>query len=223
MGWIVNPSIGKKLRSAVTTLEVMNRTTMVLREPMEPARFKTFLSDTLLLSEKQRGSAEDIVARVSETIALPCAMPDDLARDNRFEINRVSIQLARHLGVDPIRLMLAAYDAWAKASDGDASIHAEIKRSWGRQRQRGRADRLDIQIDLGGGALWRGSRMTLRRTVMPDAVVNALPGRNMADIVSHPWPGWRDISIVGASVSGDSLLIETDARDVVTTDDFKAI
>lgn len=221
MAWILDPSIGKRLRSSISTLEKMRRSTCVLRASLEPNSFQRFMTDTLLLQEQDMVDAEGLAARICDTLSMACMMPDEIVAQNRFEMNVMNVALSQHMGVDPIRLLLAAFDAKARAIEGERSVEITLKRSWGKRRKAGKPDQLDMRIMLAKDVMLRGSRITARRTQLPEAVINTLPGRRLDDIIQFPWEGWKDIGIVGAARRGDSLIIDTDARDVITNFEFE--
>lgn len=221
MGWRIDASVGRRLRSSISTMETMRGTMRVLRKPMDPRDYRAFLTDTLMLRDEDMSDAHAIDARIGGTIGMDCLMPDAVAEGN-LQVSATSLALARHMGVDPVRLMLAAHDAKPRAVDGDQTIAVCIERAFGRQKANGVADRLDIRIGLAPGATWRGARLSMRRTQLPEAMTAVLAGRMLTDVLAHPWEGWHGVRITGALRKGDSLIIDTDATRMVGIGDLQA-
>lgn len=211
MGWRIDPTVARRLRAAVATMEGMRRDTGVHRTIMTPPRFRQFLGETLLLQDEDLKDAEAIAQRLADGIGRPCVVPDAIGEANRIHANAVGMALARHMGVDPVRLVMCAYDARARVTDGDRIVEASIVRALGAAARRGDVDEIAIKVTLGKGVTWHRGRLSARTMQLPDSVLRQLPGRTMRSVTDHDWRGWDDISITSAMRRGGSLVIETDA------------
>lgn len=211
MGWRIDPTVGRRLRAAVATMEEMRRHTGVHRASMDAPRFRRFLGETLLLDADDLADATTISERLGREIGRPCEVPDAIAAANRMQANSTGLALSRHMGVDPVRLVLCAYDARARAVDGHRVVEASVRRALGAAARRGEVDEIGIKVTLARGVSWQGRRMCARSVDLPDSVLGDLPGRSMRCLTDHRWEGWDRISIVSAVRRGHSLIVDTDA------------
>lgn len=221
MGWITDPSIGRRIRACISSIEALRGDTSVHRAVMKPAEFRTFLSETLGLACDDLEDSQTITERLSAHLHRACEAPSSIRNLNSLMVSAAGLSLARHMGVDPLRLAMCAFDARGRASDGAKVVDVEIRRALGRAARQGEPDRLSVRITLANGVVWLGRRMTARDSVIPAAMLTTLPGRTMRAITDHPWAGWEDITITSTERRGNSLIIDTDA--VSEVDVFEAV
>lgn len=206
-----DPTIAARLKLNLLTSRKMSGPIPIHRVPYERLSYRRFLIETLGLSDDDLETKEKVGNRLNALIAEPCLMPADVHAKNPLKANAFTISLMRHLGVDPIRLLLAGHDARMQATDGVRSIAMKIDRALGKERDVDRADQLDVKITLAPGVFWKGSRLTARKTAVPQSIVGTLEGRPIRDVVGHDWNGWDAVRITAAQRKGNSLVIDTDA------------
>jgi hypothetical protein len=206
-----DPTIAARLKLNFLTSRKMSGPISIHRVPYERLSYKRFLLETLGLTDEDLETKEKTGQRLNALIAEPCVMPTDIHAKNHLEVDAFTNSLMRHLGVDPVRLLLAGHDARMQATDGVRSITMKIDRALGKERDAGAPDRLDIKITLAPGVFWKGSRLTARKTALPQSIVGTLQGRPIRDVVGHDWDGWDAVRITSAQRKGDSLVIDTDA------------
>lgn len=217
MAWSFHPSVSAGLAQSITTSFRLQQPVRVLGVPLPPKEYAQFVEDTLQLGEKDKANKKLINRRLSETLHLPCNMPPAIAADNAFDMNETMAGLCRYLGVDPVRFLLASSSGKAHLVDGEKKIIFTMKRAFSRQIAKGEISHLDIQVWLERGIHWRGNQLTISRTILPQAVQEMLAGKELTEIFSHPWTGWEKIMIQKTSRRGDSLVITTDASNLLSS------
>lgn len=218
MSWTVNAGIGRRLLNAISTVDRMRGATRVMMASLDREQFGAFLKETLLLRDEDVIDAETISARIARTIATPCRVPAVMAEENQLEINGTTLALCRHLGIEPLRLQLAAFEAKATARRDGVEMSVGTMRPYGRQRTT-RKPSLTVRLGLAPGVQWHDGSLIIRRTTLPQAMLATLRGRPASDVLDHDWPGWRDLTVRGAACTGDTLTVRMDQQTRVAYED----
>ena len=211
MGWTIDPSVGGRIRACTSAADAFGGATCVHGVAMERPAFRRFLRDTLLLEGQEDVDAEAVGARLAAVAGERFEAPPEIAAANRLGIPSGSLSLARHMGIDPVRLAMCAFDARGRAGDGARCVEATVRRALGRERTRGASDAILVKVTLSRGVTWTGRRLTARSTVVPAAVLQDLPGHSMRVVTDHSWSGWDSITVRSVERRGDSLIVDTDA------------
>jgi len=172
----------------------------------------TVLSDVVLreMIRDALGIGDDMVepeaveAHIGRTMGAAVALPDQLAQAlTDASIARDDVDLARHMGVDPLRLLTAGHAATATAVNGKERVRSIPL--W----QDGRLDRVDVAFTLGKGVTWRRGTLRSTNTQIPHTLLDSMEGRTLDGIVDHGWEGWKRLRVKRASQSGRTLVIQT--------------
>lgn len=209
MTWTPNPSIAARIASSRAAARSVGSTFRLLGHVVSDAMLIDVVRDTLGIPDEAEG--EDIAQAVSSALHLPVATPAMMAPAlMAATIASDDALLARYLGVDPLRLLLAGNDAVAKVTRGAMSLRVIPK--W----RNAALEHVDISFKLARDVTWRNGRLAVRGTQLPHAVTDALVGRGLDSVHDESWEGWKRLVIQSAVQTVNTVTFDVGRQDKVT-------
>lgn len=210
MNWTPHRAIAESLLTLRAASRSVAGSFKVLGEIVSDVRLRDIIRTTLGISDDMDTPAL-IEAHVGSTIGKPVELPEQLATGlERARIAIDDVGLARHMGVDPLRLLLLGHDTIATVTGGRARIRSVPL--W----LDGRLDRVEVAFTLGKGVTWRNGTLRSTNTRIPETMLDSMEGRTLDGIVDHRWDGWKRLRVERASQSGRTLVLAT-GRQAETT------
>lgn len=209
MSWTLNPTIAARIAATRAAARSVGMSFHLLGHTVSDATLIDIVRDTLGIPDEAEG--EDMAHAVSSTLHLPVATPITIAPAlMTATIARDDALLARHLGVDPLRLLLAGNDAVAKVTRGAMSLRVIPK--W----RNAALEHVDISFKLARDVTWRNGRLAVRGTQLPHAVTDAMVGRGLDSVHNESWEGWKRMVVQSAVQTANTVTFDTGRQERVT-------
>lgn len=204
--WTIDPSIPESVLRAALAAKRLHSGALVLGIHLDHRAVQRFLRDALGVDPDVE-TQDDVCDALQAHLAEPIDLPDILSALRLEPMDVDEIDLARHEGVDPLRLFLSAFAGTATVRRGARCIHVGPTWPTRAEADAGRGLTLKVGFTLGRGVSWRDRMLRIRRGVYPQSIVDVAAGRPATDFIDHPWDGWRRLHAEKAACSSDALTI----------------
>lgn len=147
-----------------------------------------------------------IIATIGDPIKLPEYLMDTLGNAT---IAVDDVDLARSIGVDPLRLLMLGHEVLATVSSGQTKIRSVPL--WNERR----LVHIDVAFTLRPGVTWRRGTLHSTKTQIPVIMLDSMTGRTLDGLFDHPWSGWKKLRVERAQQAGGALVLHTATQEKI--------
>lgn len=166
-------------------------------------KLQDLLRDTMGIPDAM-DKPSDLDRLISETLHKHVDLPEDVARGlSDATIAQDDLDLARYMGVEPLRLLILGLETIACATRDASRI--KINPEWSDHRLK----RLGIEFTLGKGIVWKNGILRVSSTQLPTTVLDAIKGRTLDSVFEHGWSGWEKLRIERAQQADGTFVLHT--------------
>lgn len=209
MTWTPNPSIASRIASSRAAASTIGSSFRMLGATVSDTELLGIIRHTLAIPDD--APTGEITRIIAGTLHMPLQVPRPLEPSlSTATMAADDALLARHLGVDPLRLLLAGSDAVAMVTRGAMTVRAIPK--W----RDAALEHVDMSFKLARDVTWRGGRLTVRGGRLPHALTDAMVGRRLDSVHDESWDGWKRLVVQSAAQTASTVTFDTGRQERVT-------